>query len=270
MGIDALREPGLSDAAERVDRDGYTIVTGALRAVDVEEARQRCLAELRGRTLWFGGGTIVGQISYLPPPDLDIVGKLLTNPSVIECASDLLGRDFRVLSIGCNVNLPGSAFQPAHADGNTSMDYLGVNLPLGDVTDANGSLEVFTGTHRRTLSYAEFKRVCRGGIARRANTASGDVIIRYLNLWHRGTPNRSRVPRFMLAVLLGKSFTTRDPMRLSPATIEAIRQAGVHADMIPSDGTTGVFFPSYFQKTPRGIAKEMLWRYAPAVYGAFR
>jgi hypothetical protein len=270
MGIDALTQPGVSRAAECVTRDGYVIVRNALRAIDVETARRRCVAELNRQALWFGGGTLIGQIAYVPPADLEIVAKLITNPAVIECARDLLGPGFRVLSIGGNVNLPGSRFQPAHADGNTNTDYLGVNLPLGDVTDVNGSLEVFAGTHHRPLTYAAFRRACRDNISRRTNTTSGDIIIRYLNLWHRGTPNRSPAPRFMLAVILGKSFLTRDPVPLSPALIEAIRHAGVHADVIPSARTTGTFSPSYFQRTPRGIAKEFLWRYAPAAYGALR
>src|SRR5437773_1513661 len=92
VGINTLTEPSVSPASASVARDGYTILSGALRAVDVEDARVRCVAELSQQTLWFGGGTIVGQISYLPPPDLDIIATLITNPSMIQCAGDLLGR----------------------------------------------------------------------------------------------------------------------------------------------------------------------------------
>lgn len=256
--------------AQAIRQEGSAILRGVLPSADVEAARERCLVELGNRKLWFAGGTIAGHIAYTLPPDLDIVAKLLTNSAVVSCISEILGSDFQVLSVGCNVNLPGSVFQPAHADGNMDCDYLALNLPLGEVTETNGSAEVFAGTHRTKLTYVEFMRACRNDISRRANTHSGDVILRYPNLWHRGTPNRSGVPRFMIAALLGKPSASGQSIRLSPENIKAIERAGVRASMIATDERTGEFRPTYFQRTPRGIAREVVWRYAPPLYNLLR
>lgn len=260
----------MSSPAEVLGQDGYALLKGVLPSDEVEEARQRCLLELSTHTLWFGGGTIAGHISYAPPPDLDLLGKLITNRAVVSYISDVLGSDFHVLSVGCNVNLPGSSFQPAHADGGMDCDYLVVNLPLGDVSEVNGSLELFAGTHRTNLTYAAFVRACRGHISRRANTLSGDVIVRHPNMWHRGTPNRSAVPRFMMAVIVAKQSPAHGAIRLSPDNIALVTRAGIRAHMIASDAKAGEFRPTYFRRTASGIAKELVWRYTPPLYNLLR
>ena len=258
--------------ASAIRQEGYAVLRGALPSGPVEEARKRCVSEFDTSTLWFGGGTILGHIAYTLPPDLDIVGKLIANVSVVNCASDILGSDFEVVAMGCNVNLRGSGFQPAHEDGDMDSGYLGVNLPLGDVDEENGSLELFAGTHRTTLTYAEFVRACREGIARRVNTSSGDVIIRYPSLWHRGTPNHCSAPRFMISVLLGRhgAASNATPLSLSPNNIAVIDRAGVRAHMAATDTKTGHFHPTYFPRTPRGLAKELAWRYTPPLYNLLR
>ena len=260
----------MASLASALREDGYAVLRGVLPAGPVEEARKRCLSEFSASTLWFGGGTVAGHIAYAPPPDLEIIGQLIANQSLVNCVSDVLGSDFEVVSIGCNVNLSGSGFQPAHVDGDAASGYLGVNLPLGDVNEDHGSLELFAGTHRRKLTYTEFMRACRGGVARRVNTSSGDVIVRYLNLWHRGTPNRRPAPRFMISVSMRKQGAAVTPLRLSPDNIDVIDRSGVRAHMTATDIKRGEFHSTYFPRTPRGITKELVWRYAPPLYNLVR
>ena len=255
--------------AQTIRNDGFTILQGALQSADVDATLKRCTSEFNKNRLWFAGGTIVGHITYTLPPNLDIIAKLITNTSVVNCASEILGSDYWVLAVAYNVNLSGSTFQPPHADGGMVRKYLTVNLPLGDVNEENGNLEVFAGTDEK-LTYAEFLRACHNNISRRANTSSGDVIIRYPGMWHRGTPNHSGAPRFMITVLLGTQSSSYKPIPLSPENMKAIRRTGVHADMIVTDTRAGTFHPTYFQRTPPGMTKEILWRYAPAVYNLLR
>ena len=253
-----------------IRQDGYAVLKGVLPANQIDEARERCLSDFDRSTLWFAGGTVAGHVAYTLPPDLEIIGQLIANTSVVNCAREILGPNFEVSSVGCNVNLPGSGFQPAHADGDADGDRLCVNLPLGDVSEDNGSLELFTRTHEARLTYTEFVRASRESIARRATTSSGDVIIRFPHLWHRGTPNRRAVPRFMIGVVLGRQGAMFTATSLSPANIAAIERAGVRAHMIPSDSTMGEFRPTYFPRTPKGIAKELAWRYMPSLYNLLR
>ncbi len=64
------------------------------------------------------------------------------------------------------------------------------------VTEQNGSLGVWPGTHKEQ-TVSQFNSVA--GQSARVNSSPGGIVIRYSNVWHRGTPNRSSEVRFMLA-----------------------------------------------------------------------
>jgi hypothetical protein len=167
--------------------------------------------------------------------------------------------------------LPGSGFQPVHADGGMDTRFLAVNLALGDVDENNGSTEVFPGSHLETLGLDEFKKRFRGR-SERINTHSGDVVIRHPNVWHRGTPNRSSVPRFMLAFTYGPLAASKTPpFQLSDRNATLLRgvENDGHAITIAAS-TSGEFRPNYFSRTISGYAKEAACRYTPGLFELVR
>ena len=115
-----------------------------------------------------------------------------------------------------NAALPGSHFQNPHFD--QAFDdpemLLTIDVPLADVTDVMGPLELWPGTHALPYEYMFSARMAsklrreRAGaqydacwcetnevIGRRYpsvrfRTTAGDVVVRYPSTWHRGTPNR--------------------------------------------------------------------------------
>ena len=81
-----------------------------------------------------------------------------------------------------------------------------VNIAPQDVSEENGSIELWPSTHLETSngsvidSKAEVARRAIGAPIR-GNTRKGSVLIRDMRLWHRGVPNKSDRPRHMIAMI---------------------------------------------------------------------
>ena len=112
--------------------------------------------------------------------------------------------------------------------------YLIVNVALADVTEENGSIELWPGSHltmSNTLGedikvdpeFVKSRRQTDPPV--RGNTAKGSVLIRDNRLWHRGTPNRSTDPRFMIALIHSTAF-----MQRSRKTVFSNELAGFFAE----------------------------------------
>jgi hypothetical protein len=79
-----------------------------------------------------------------------------------------------------------------------------VNVAAVDTTIENGAIDVLPGTHRKFYKYWRFAWERPYKNTTRLPLAQGDVLIRTSNLWHRGMPNMTSVPRPMLAFTLGE------------------------------------------------------------------
>lgn len=130
--------------------------------------------------------------------------------------------------------VPGSApqRQPVHAD--ADFDHpahpfaLVVNVGLVTMEPANGSTEVWLGTHNNGISSQEGThgdrasgRIKQDLLAERRKVSppvqptikKGSIVIRDLRLWHAGMPNYSDDVRIMLAMIHFAPWY-RNPMRL--------------------------------------------------------
>jgi ectoine hydroxylase-related dioxygenase (phytanoyl-CoA dioxygenase family) len=147
-------------------------------------------------------------------------------------------------------------------------DYLIVNIPLGRVTEYNGSTEAWPSTHKKTLSFSEFS--VRQGESVRVNTSPGDVVVRYPNLWHRGTPNISPEVRFMLGIIVSRSYNKKSPVTVSEEEQTELLTFGLpaHAE-IGSEIKRG-FTPNYFKTDFKGNIKELTWLLVPGVFKAIQ
>ncbi|KAE8453306.1 hypothetical protein EG329_011373 [Mollisiaceae sp. DMI_Dod_QoI] len=179
----------------------------------------------------FNFGAHTGNINQAPPVTESLMfSDVWANPIVLSILSAVLG-PAPVLHYACgNTVLPAPApalavgRQPVHSD--IEFPHPGfpfsfvVNVPLIDLTTANGATEVWLGSHAATSFYDQIlvqdQDVAPGLPVRaiipalverrraisppvRAVAPRGSIVIRDLRLWHAGLPNLTSTPRIMLA-----------------------------------------------------------------------
>lgn len=166
---------------------------------------------------------------YTPPPSHPTPSDP-PDPIVTQVTSTTLGPHPSLRFISGNTALPPTPIspplsQPTHTD--ADFDHpplpfaLVINIPLVTMTPANGSTEIWLGTHSHT-SIADQEgahgerasgRIKKDLLSARREqrppcqpvVPRGSVVVRDLRLWHGGMPNLGEVPRVMLA--LSESFT---------------------------------------------------------------
>ena len=135
---------------------------------------------------------------------------LVTHPWVTGMCEAVLGGDYQIVEVGFDVPLPGAVNQPWHRDfpspPETTRDRrltsLAFNLTTVDVTPEMGPFEIAPGTqwddspefeHGMFPPESHWPRY--EALGRRRLTSRGDISARSALTIHRGTANRSAVPR---------------------------------------------------------------------------
>jgi hypothetical protein len=135
--------------------------------------------------------------------------RVYEDEDVLAVCRRLVGEDMVMCQLATDTPLLGSDYQDIHRDApplfpetgqETPPFQLAVNFPLVDVTEENGPFEVARATHM--LSKEEGLRQIEEGRARLEPLLmrAGDVMVRDVRGLHRGTPNRTDVPRPMVVV----------------------------------------------------------------------
>jgi hypothetical protein len=249
---------------------GYTLLESCIDVKYTENAMHELLAEYQSDSPmpWRGGGKWFGHINYVPSPSNPIFREIAANSRIRKVLDHALGNDYRIIGFGGNANLPGSRYQPAHADGWLGTDFLVVNIPLGKVTEYNGSTEIWPHTHQEKLTISQFKGVRRQSV--RLNSSPGDVVIRYSNLWHRGTPNQSSEVRIMLAILVSRFYEKLPPFAVSKNEHDDLSSFGLPVNAKIATEFKRGFSPNYFGTNLKGNALELTWMFAPGIFTAIR
>jgi len=215
-------DAALKRAVAALRADGYVVIDGVIDHSHLDRLQERMIRDLEKiRALPPVPHNFVwGNIQQTPPPDAGLVFRdVMANPFVCQVTRAVLGGGAFNNTLTGNTNVPGSGLQPVHVDDgqlwpNLSVAHpparLVVNVPLGGTTEENGAIELWPGTHLDTHmvignnirvpeEHVEARRAVRGPL--RGCTRKGAVLIRDMRLWHRGTPNRSETPRFMIAMI---------------------------------------------------------------------
>jgi ectoine hydroxylase-related dioxygenase (phytanoyl-CoA dioxygenase family) len=144
------------------------------------------------------------------PEDIGGFIELATHPWVIAVCEAVLGDDYKIVEIGFDVPLPGAMLQPWHRDfpspeatlAGRRLNSLAFNLTTVDVTPEMGPFEIAVGTQWDRPDgfnhdmfppkelYPRYEARAQQKMASR-----GDISARSALTIHRGTPNRSSLPR---------------------------------------------------------------------------
>ncbi len=106
--------------------------------------------------------------------------------------------------------LPGSDYQRVHSDtqllfpeNRLSLPAYGLvlNIPLVDVTEENGPMEIWPGGTHLWPGGSDIAALAQEMPSRRVTMNAGSVLLRDLRMWHRGTPNHSDRSRPNIALV---------------------------------------------------------------------
>ncbi len=237
------------------ERDGYFVVRGAVPSDKLDELHKGLSGAFEAASasgkLRECGGLTSGHINCYPGAGVQTIYDSLQMRGIIELMQELNPQMTRMPNVGCNFNIPGSHAQHYHTDRTFAREFIIANVALVDTVIANGAIDLVPGTHKRFYRYKDFlvERPHRNNT--RVLTQRGDVLVRSSNVWHRGMPNRTPVPRAMLA------FTWEDG-------------GSTHDDPFNIDGGEIKFLANWYKPTVMGRLREQIFVKAPIVYSTFR
>jgi Phytanoyl-CoA dioxygenase (PhyH) len=143
---------------------------------------------------------------------------LFEDDAVLAVVEQLVGADFVMCQLAADTPLRGSDYQDVHRDTpalfpewgrETPAFQIAVNFPLCDVTLDNGPLEVARTTHMMCKDEA-MARLQSGAVKLEPVPMQlGDVMVRDVRALHRGTPNRTDVPRPMVVIGYSRKWLRR-------------------------------------------------------------
>ncbi len=218
-----MSETHLNQAVRAIREEGYLILSDVISHTHLNLLHEKMNADLH--TLMTASvlpvNFVKGHLQQDPPPFAPYVFRdVVANPWVMQISRQVLGEGgFNSCYTG-NTNCPGSGTQPVHVDYGQLWPGLEtahpavslvINVAPMEVTEHNGSIELWPGSHLDTsvaMADATIKVEDRLVEARReivppvrGNTKKGSVLIRDMRLWHRGMPNHSDRPRQMIAMV---------------------------------------------------------------------
>ncbi len=218
----ALTPENLKMAVQAIHDDGIVVLKDVVDLGHIEILREKMTADveaiLKRTDVPFNWNS--GNLQQAPPPILPYLFRdVLVNELAIQVSSGVLGPRIKNNFYSGNTALPSEARQPVHADTGhlwpgaavASPAYaLVVNIPLVDVSAQNGGTEIWPGTHKDTrVSWYESIEVTEEALQKRrathpplqATATAGSLILRDIRLWHAGMPNKTQVPRPMVALI---------------------------------------------------------------------
>lgn len=262
-----LSDRNLDIAVRAIRDDGFVILEDVIAHEHLDILREKMSADLE--TLLTAkvlpNNFVKNHLQQDPPPFAPYVFRdIVANPYVVQVSAAALGEGFFNSFYSGNTNLPGSTEQPVHADAGHLWKGLTVAHPAAqlvvnfvpdDVTERNGSVELWAGTHLDTtvargddikvpLDVLDARRRERPPV--RGNARKGAILIRDIRLWHRGTANRSDRPRQMIALIHNIDWLHRNkPLRFGIGCEAAFENCGFDPNVVFTDEPIDYIFRNH-------------------------
>ncbi len=227
-GLERLAPTTARAAEASLRTHGFVILANAIEPAHLDRLREKMTRDsqllLRGAKVlpglfWSANGRRHGHLQQSIPRSREHVFRdVHASPIAASVTRALLGEGAwsSFPSYSCNVNCPGSADQDVHFDP-APRGTLVVNIALRDVTEEDGAIELWPGSHvepgmDHPIPEADLERRMRAGTGPvRGVTRKGAIVIRDLRLWHRGRANPSSELRHMLTCLHYPAAAADDP-----------------------------------------------------------
>jgi ectoine hydroxylase-related dioxygenase (phytanoyl-CoA dioxygenase family) len=223
--------------AERLRVNGFILLENVIPLDLVRQAReayQVLLDEARQRPANRGKGRYDVAIPFKQPFSNS---QLYANETAVAIIQRILGSDCGAGVYGSGTNLPGTDYQPVHQDGSGDLYpetpgaplapyQLWLNIPLVNVTEELGPMELWPGTHW-VPNPQMLEQVASGMRSYKALMPEGSVLIRDPRTWHRGTPNRSSQTRAIVGIAYTRPWFRHynsKPISIPAATWETMSE----------------------------------------------
>ena len=219
----------IAEAVSFLHRDGVLVLSNAIdpshldALSDVLSPEAEVIA--RDPDHHFNFGSETRNMDQAPPlhPSL-MFQDVWANPIAVAILSAIFGPSPVCHYANGNTALKATGRQPVHADIDKPHPLYpfayAINIPLDDMSEQNGSTELWIGSHRESnmAQHSAFEGKETGLTIKpeileerrqhsppiQPMTKKGSLIIRDLRLFHAGMPNRTSVPRIMLAFVIGR------------------------------------------------------------------
>jgi ectoine hydroxylase-related dioxygenase (phytanoyl-CoA dioxygenase family) len=235
--------------------NGYLIFRNVVPRDKLAELNTRLHEEFQrakgSGVLFSGGGNLTGHLNCFPGAESRFAYDAVVAAGIVDLIREFFPTATRLPNVGLNFNLPNSIAQHYHADRPFRRDFMICNVAVVDTEIANGAIDVLPGTHQKFYPFWKFVLERASKRTTRLPMRQGDVLIRTSNLWHRGMPNMTSVPRPMLA------FTWEDGGSAQP-------------DPFQIDAGKITFKPNWYRPTMLGRLRERTFMAAPITYDAYR
>ena len=234
---------------------GYLVFRDVVPKQRLSDLRTRMIEELeraqRSGGLFSGGGLISGHLNSFPGEESRFAYDAVRDHGIIDLIKLLSPKSVRLPNVGCNLNLPKSVEQHYHVDSAFTQDFMVCNVAVVDTDLENGAIDVLPGTHKKFYKYWRFALEKPYRFSTRLPLRQGDVLLRTSNLWHRGMPNFTAVPRPMLAFTWEDGGSAHDdPFRVGDGKI--------------------AFHANWYRTNLLGRLRERTFVAAPFTYSAYR
>lgn len=233
----------LADAIESVRTLGACVIEDAVAPDVCDSLRDAMLATLDEATKGKPAENTPGHVQHNPPLRGEhLHPSVFANADAMAIVKTILGRGPAMTLYTGNTMLGGTTQQqPVHWDEGqlwaglasaSPAHSLTINLPLVDVTEENGAIEVWPGSHldvrsggRPSIHVPEEWLAERESV--RVSSRKGSILLRDGRMWHRGTFNATDDPRPMVAVVYAASWFRPLPIDFHTSAEPVLREAGV-------------------------------------------
>jgi ectoine hydroxylase-related dioxygenase (phytanoyl-CoA dioxygenase family) len=232
--IEPLDEETARFLVDRIRMDGYAVLEDAVPLALIERMRDRFDQLLEARIQADGPNRGASRYQMFLPWEEPFTDSLvIENPRAMPLLEQLLGQDLTMTYLASDTPLPGSDYQRVHTDTRLLFPetplslppYCVVaNLPLVDVTEENGPLELWPGGTHYMPGRLDLAALAPTMRSVRLTLKAGSILLRDARCWHRGTPNQGTRSRPHVALVYNRGWYRFEqrPIEIPRAAYEAL------------------------------------------------